>query len=402
MASRLGRLGWLVVSMSLALCLSSAHVASAQEGGLVVEGQVVNGTPDGGGVAGLTVTLHRHSALREDDLVAPADGEGRFRFENVPYDPELAYGVSVVYQGALYGTDLDLSGGGPAPVTLTVYEASGSDEVLSSPLVSVLIAQVERSSQSLWVLEIVKIVNSSHLTYVPGMEPMKLLRFGLPPGARELEVDTRLLGAEVIEVDRGFALTGSVPPGEHEVMFAYVFPYKGSAFSLQQSFPYGADVFRLVAPQDSMGMTSADLGASQVIDLDGRKYDLLGKSDLPRGSRLTIDLSGLPRASLGDRVKSGLGRIRLEYLAPIALGAMMAALVGLALWRRRARQMRPALVEAQGNPDAALDERRIIMEMIDQLERSLRLGEVTDSEYARRRAALGARLASLKTGADAG
>lgn len=395
MASRLGLLGWLVVSMSLALWLSSAHVAGAQEGGLVVEGQVVNGTPEGGGVAGLTVTLHRHSALREDDRAAPADGEGRFRFENVPYDPETAYGVSVVYQGALYGADLDLSGGGPAPVTLTVYEASGSDEALSSPLVSVLIAQVERSSQSLWVLEIVKIVNSSQLTYVPGQEPMKLLRFGLPPGARELQVDTGLLGAEVIQVDRGFALTGSVPPGEHEVMFAYVFPYKGSAFSLQQSFPYGADVYRLVAPQDSMEMASAELGPSQVIDLDGRKYDLLSKSDLPRDYHLTVDLSGLPRASLGDRLKSGLDRIRLEYLAPIVLGAMMAALVGLALWRRRARQRRPALAGAQGNADASLDERRIIMGMIDQLEGSLRLGEVTDAEYARRRAALHARLASL-------
>ena len=91
----------------------------------------------------------------------------------------------------------------------------------------------------MYALEIVNVVNASDRTYVPGAEPMNLLRFGLPPGAKGLQIDTSLVGADAIQVDRGFAVPANIPPGEHEVMFAYHFGYEGQSVTLDKSYLYG-------------------------------------------------------------------------------------------------------------------------------------------------------------------
>ena len=67
----------------------------------------------------------------------------------------------------------------------------------------------------MYALEIVNVVNIGDRTYVPGPEPMNLLRFGLPAGSSELQIDTQLIAADALQVDRGFALTANVPPVEH-------------------------------------------------------------------------------------------------------------------------------------------------------------------------------------------
>ena len=169
------------------VCAAVFHAATAmaQQSPLLIEGRVANGTPGGGTVEGLIVTLHQHTVERDDDLTYPAGPDGSFRFENVLYDSETAYGVSVDYQGALYGVDLDLSAGAPEPINLIVYEGTDDESVISAPVVSLLIAGVDPDTQTILGMEISRITNEADLTYVPGSEPMKLLRFGLPQGHRD-------------------------------------------------------------------------------------------------------------------------------------------------------------------------------------------------------------------------
>ncbi len=372
--------------------IAVTQVAGAQQEGLAIEGQVKNATPNGSSVEAQVVVLHRHIGDRADDLEAVTDAEGRFRFEEIVYDPDIVYGISVTYQGALYGIDLDLSTGTPPPVSLTVYDAVNDENILSAPLVSVLIAQVDAEDQTLWALEITKIVNDSDFAYVPGPEPMKLLRFGLPPETEGLLVDTALLGADFLQVDRGFALTAGVPPGEHEIMFAYRFPYKDDKIAFTKSFPYGAGEFRMLAVHEAMDLSGPDLGAPEVVDVGGRLYDMVSADDLPRESRLTIDLVGLPQASFADKVKRNVDGIRIVYVAPAVLGVLMVGLVAFALWRRRSSGL--SLAHA-GDRATDLVKERQLLDMMARLERSLEEGKISDSEYARRRAALSARLASL-------
>ena len=334
LVNRLRTLAGLFALSGLTVWLSTAPAALAQQPTLVVEGEVVNSTPGGSDVFGVTVVLHQESATVHDDLETTTDQGGRFRFEGIDFDPTVRYGVTLRYQGALYGRDVDLSAESAPPVTLTVYDSVDTEDVLISSLASVLFASFDRSTQTVSALEIARIVNTSDRTYVPGPEPMKLLRFGLPTGARDLQVDTGLPGADFIQVDLGFALAASVPPGEHEVMYTYRFPYSGTEASYTKSFIYGVEHLRALAPKGEMTLSSDMLGGAGDVVIGGQTYQLLEASDLPRGTRISLRLDGLPRPSLAQRFDRRFDDIRFEYVGPVGLGLFMVALIGLVFWRR--------------------------------------------------------------------
>lgn len=338
------RLAALAASMFIFIFIgaAAAGLARAQETAAaqrVVEGVVVNGTvgADGASAGGQSVTLHRVGADGSRDLSAESDPDGAFRFE-FDYDPDLAYGVSVRYQDAVYGTDLDLSAGSPDPVTLTVYESTSDDGVIRARSASILLAAADPVDQTVAALEIVRLVNDTDTAYVPGEGVMELLRFGLPAGATGLTLDTRLIGADFIQVDRGFALLASVPPGEYDVMFSYRFPYESDEFTLSKTYRYGADSLRALAAEEVMSIESAELGEPKTERIGERQYRILEAEGFTRGAAVSIRLSGLPAPDAADRVGASLDGIRFEYAAPAALALLMAGLLIYgAIWRSGAR-----------------------------------------------------------------
>ena len=337
------RLAALAASMFIFIFIgaAAAGLARAQETAAerVVEGVVVNGTDgaDGASAGGQTVTLHRVGADGIQDLSAESDPDGAFRFE-FEYDPDLAYGVSVRYQSAVYGTDLDLSDGSPDAVTLTVYESTSDDGVIRARSASILLAAADPVDQTVAALEIVRLVNDTDTAYVPGEGVMELLRFGLPAGATGLTLDTRLIGADFIQVDRGFALLASVPPGEYDVMFSYRFPYESDEFTLSKTYRYGADSLRALAAEEVMSIESAELGEPKTERIGERQYRILEAEGFTRGAAVSIRLSGLPAPDAAERVGASLDGIRFEYAAPAALALLMAGLLIYgAIWRSGAR-----------------------------------------------------------------
>ena len=317
------------------LAMAAFGLSEAAAGGISIQGRVANATLGGQPTPGIEVVLHREGLTLHEHEETTTDAEGRFRFDGVTYEPDLNYGVTVVYQGALYGADLDLSDGPPPSFTLAVYESTSSQDALSVSNASVLLAGADAESQTLWALEIVEVVNNTDTAYVPGPEPMNLLRFGLPPGATELEVNTRLMGADLIQVDRGFAITASVPPGAHEVMYAYRFPYSGGQMELRRSFPYGAAGLRFLAAPEVATLASDDLEGPETVEVGGRSLQLMTGADLPRGARITVALVELPQASLGQKLGARLAAAPLELAAPVGLAALMLGVIALALWKGR-------------------------------------------------------------------
>ena len=367
----------------------------AQEGSLSVEGQVTNATPVGGSVAGVTVMLHQETPASVTTLETITDAQGGFLFDGVVFDPATAYGISVRYQGALYGRGLDLSAGPPPNVALTVYDSVSSEDALTVASASLLFAGADKSAGTVSALKIVAISNTTDRTYVPGPEPMNLLRFGLPPGAQALQVETGLLGADIVQVDRGFALLASVPPGEHEVMYSYDFPYSGADAEVTESFRYGATKLRVLAPSDLATLSSDQLDGPEDIIIGTRTFQLIQGSDLPRGAMISLVLRGLPEPSFGDRLGRGLQGIKYEYAAPAGLGLIMATVIGYALWRRTGDR-RPAGSGSSEILYAAEGERRVVARMIAEVEKSFEDGDLTEGEYQRRLGVLGSRLASLE------
>ena len=164
---RMSMARYLAAVAAALLAVATSGLAGATSEGVSIQGRVANATLGGQPAPGLEVVLHREGlTLHEHDETA-TDAEGRFRFDGVVYEPDLTYGVTVVYQGALYGADLDLSNGTPPMFTLAVYESTSSQDALSVSKASVLLAGVDAESQTLWALEIVEVVNDTEMTYVP-------------------------------------------------------------------------------------------------------------------------------------------------------------------------------------------------------------------------------------------
>ena len=311
-------------------------IAVAQQAPVTIAGQVVNGSPGADSVVGLAVVLHMQGADSYDNMTTITDGDGNFVFEGILLDPALLYGVSVRYQDALYGAEIGIADAATSEVVIEVYDAIYEQDVIRVGSASLLFADADRVTQTVSALEIVKVVNDSDFTFVPGSDgPMSLLRFGLPPGAEGLQVDTRLLGADVVQVDRGFAVIGSVPPGEHDIMFTYAFPYDGEETTIEKSFPFGADNLRVLSPDEVLTLSSADLGAPESISIGERPYQLIEAADIERGRRVEMQLTGLPRASLADRAQATVANARYEYAAPALLVVFLTALIPFVVLRHR-------------------------------------------------------------------
>ena len=324
----------IAVALIATVVIMGIGTADAQSALRTIEGTVKNGTAGGGDVSGQPVMLHRVGVSRMEDIFTTTDESGAFRFDEIEYDPNLRYGVSIRYQDAVYGTDLDLSGGSPDPVELIVYEATHDDTIISAASASLLLASADGADQTIGALEIIRLANRSDRAYVPGSGVMELLRFGLPPGATDLTMDTFLIGADYVQVDRGFALLASVPPGEHEVMFSYRFPYESERFSLSKTYRYGAEKLRILAPDEVVSISSDALGSPEPVQIGERQYHVIEAEGLERGAAVSLNLDGLPLTTTGQRIGGGLKDIRFEYAAPVALVLLMAALLGYGAARR--------------------------------------------------------------------
>ncbi len=384
---------FLFVAASILGSAWSARPALAQEASVTrtVEGQVVNGTAGAPDASGVTVLLHEEGPGRHEHREATTDANGRFRFDGVEFLPDTVYGVSITYGEALYGIDLDLSAE-PEPVAITIYEPVFDDSFLQVPTASVLFARVDKASQTIWALEIVSITNDTDMAYVPGPEPMQILRFGLPPGARGLTVDTRLLQPSTIQVEQGFGLVVSVPPGEHEVLYAYSFPYTGSEVEFSRSFRYGADRLRVLVPREVAGLAGGALGLPETVLIGERDYHVLDVTDIERGGPVSVRLVGLPTRSRLDSAQQRVEELPWEFAAPALLAGLLGAVVVLAVWRRGHAE--PADVAADRRMSVAQAEYEEVLLSLARLDRSFENDEIGDVEYDRARAALASRLAA--------
>ncbi len=391
----MNRGGWIrfVLLVTAALFFAGTLPVTAQETVELreVSGNIINGTANSLPPFGLTVTLHRQTAGTYEESTTTTDTEGIFRFENIPLDTEALYGVTIRYQGVVYGTDIDLRPESMPPVTVTIYETSDDQSLLSVSSSSLLIPQVDKIARDMYALEIVNVVNTGDRTYVPGAEPMNLLRFGLPPGAKGLQIDTSLVGADAIQVDRGFAVPANIPPGEHEVMFAYNFGYEGESVELDKSYLYGAEMARILVPYEIGDLSSADFGAPGDVQIGDKHYQLIEVTDVARQSRATLEISSLPQATLWDKTKATASDIPYELAAPALLGLLMVSLIAIALARRGG--LFAGAISSSGTQKESGD-RAAIIEQIADLERAMEEGKLREADYFVRRQALLDRLAA--------
>ncbi len=354
-----------------------------------VEGVIVNGTLGADNPVGISVALHTNKLDEGVNLVQTFTGsDGSFLFTDVEVIKEALYGISVIYKGATYAVGVDLAFVSD-PVEIVVYDPTSSDEVISISRASLLFTNVDIAARRVSVMEMVTLRNGSDFTYTPGDGPMELLRFGLPVGSDQLVVDTGFEQADWVQVDRGFALLASVPPGDHEIMYSYRVPYSEDSLSFTKKWRYGAQGLRIVVPAGLFDVTT-DLGMpTQIMDIGGINYDVQEAINIGRGQVTEVSLTGFPRPTFTQTLSHNFNSVRYEYTGPVGLalilfaGAMLGTLRTLRFRRRTAGWF------------PGSDERQVIEDLITELNIRYKNGSITGQEHRRRVDTLSRRLGAL-------
>ena len=363
--------------------------AYAQDGLTTVSGRVSNGTAGFETPEGVQVTLRVFSAdIDFEPRSGGVDADGAFTFGQVVTDGVSGYIVTVRYQGVSYTVPLtpedDLT-----DVDITIYESTESLEVVSLLGNTIILLGADAASRMVSVMEIAQVSNDSDRAFVSNLEaggPMNLLRFPLPANAINLDVQAELPEGQSLQVDRGFALSNPVPPGEYGVVFTYVVPYGGGELDLSRTLLRGAGTLRLLVPTAIATIHSAALTDAGEATIGTTVYRLYEAGEIAPGSAVDMVLRGLPQPSPFQRV-GDLWATRGWLAAPAVLAGALLALLMAGLTRARYRET-PALAES---PQGRLELVRAIAELDDLLESD----EIEEAAHESRRDALKRRLLRL-------
>ncbi len=340
----------------LALCLVPVDTLAQGQG--VIEGQVVNGTANGGSVEGLTVTLHVFAGMEEQPSKTATTGAGgRFRFENLSTEADHGYALLLNYQGVDYGSDLLTFSEGEKTlsVPIQVYEPTEGDEAISIERAHIF---VDFQEGNLLVGELYFFSNSSDRTYIGAEEvaegQRETLRLSLPTGAKGLVVEGGELGQRFFETEEGFVDTWFLPPGQSSgrLLFSYSLAYDPSGYDLVRGVPYPLKAINVLVADVGVDVTSDQLIPEGSRGMQGQSYLNLSGQNLSKGERLALHLSGSPDDDLvGEREAvpaqpSQAGKQPLLHWA--ALGLIVLA-VGFALgYPLLRRQPKGAVEEIKG------------------------------------------------------
>lgn len=357
-----------------------------------VTGVVRNGTAGAPAPIGLWVTLRyqlESGELVEHDTLTQADGS--FTFTGLPPQGRPGFEVRTEYLNVEYASR---ALGEPlmGPLELTVHEITTDFGVLSLVDDTLAVTGADGQARQFAVLEAVKLRNTSDRTFRADTltdGPMSMVRFSLPDGASDLEVEASLPGGHVLQVDRGFALTVPVPPGDHDILYVYRVPYDGAVKQYTPNFPMGADAYRVMvikglAEGSGPGMRNAD-----DITIGGTEYQVLEAGPLAPGMRAAVRLSELPQPTLLQRAENAVRSDGFRRGAlPGAVGLVLVLAVGVVLLRRRNPVGRSIVITVDSEKKSRPPTHAELVAMIARLDAEFEAGEVDEEDFERRRAQL--------------
>ena len=282
------------------------------------------------------------------DTVVP-DADGSFRFE-IAFAAGRTLFFTVEYQGAVYSAVRGAESLSE-PVVITVFDSTHDTSVLTVVSYSLFITGADAEQGFIEILERAVVRNDSNLTLAPDQEAqgpamLSFMRFALPPNAYNLDVRSNLVGGQVLEVDRGFALTTPIPPTPddepHQFEFVYRLDYDKRSLDLSRTMRFGAGSFRFVVPVDVGTPASPRLDDLGATDFNGRLLRLLEGQDIQPAEVISLTVSGLPVPSALDHAREMAGEWYVQYVTPAVIGATGVVLL-FVVFRRRLR-----VREAQG------------------------------------------------------
>ena len=255
----------------------------------VINGQIVNGTEDGGSVAGVEVTLITYvDDMMADTRTTKTDKEGKFQFGNITIDYEYMVSAKYIEVDYYYPVVFE-PGETTAYVEVGVCDVTTSDEAIRVGLAHTIIDVEE---ESLLVTQVFWLLNDGDRTYV-GTDGM--LVFTLPEGAisfkapQEMMPDFQLLG------DNRVTYLVPFPPGERQLVYSYRLALPDSSeLTVPLEINYPTDSLELMVGGEGIEVTVTQLApAEPVFTGTGERFIHFRGENLPRSTVINIYLSNL-------------------------------------------------------------------------------------------------------------
>lgn len=353
----------------------------------VISGKVTNGTPDGGSVAGLEVTLTRYQQMQPtDEYTATTSEDGSFRFEDLPVNQGEGYIATVTYADAEYHSSLILLFENPdATADLTVYEPTEDPSVIQIASRGVIIAGADRMAGALEVFEIVSLDNTSDRAYVG--QDGSVLRVPLPEGATQIiqQPQSGFNFGQVRFEEGTLITTGTVTPGSHDAMFAYLVPYEGTKATLEIGTAQPTDALSVLIEADTFKISSPSMQDAGTANIGGTVYQVLSAEQPVVGDVIAVTVDDLPKPGSAESDRGTLYAGIAAAVGLVVAGGLMVQVV------RRRRQVAATeagsvVLDLPDDPEGLEAERLALAAELNRLDEERAAGQVDEETYQQERA----------------
>ncbi len=278
----------IILAFLLVFELPGTALAQAPAEG-VISGQVINGTEEGGSVAGTEVTLLTYiDDVLAETRTAETDAEGKFHFDNVAIEHQ--HWLSPKYMGVDYYYEAVFdSGETTAYVEVGVCDTTTSDQAIRVGLAHTIVNVEE---ESLLVTEVFWLVNDGDRTYIG---TNGVLVFTLPEGATSFEAPQELMSDYQYLGDNRLTYLVPFPPGERQLVYAYRLTKPDSnELSIPIEINYPTDSLELMVGGEDIEVTVTQLAPAEPVVTDtGERFIHFQGANLPRGTTIDFHLSNL-------------------------------------------------------------------------------------------------------------
>ena len=261
-------------------------------------------------------------------------------------------------------------------LNIEIYDRGTNLDYIKITEYSLMIPQTNSIDGKMSILGLITLENSGDKTFQadlskPDLSGFDLLRFSLPEGFSDLNVDSDLPPGNVMEIPTGFALSNPVPPGIHQIIFSYSSLTINSIFSFNLKLPFGADKVRVLMNAPEGIIKGEGLKSLEKIKIDEDFYTISEGTNYDRGSNIELELSSFAESknisSIFTFFETNLYKIILIFFISLILLLLIIYSVFLSM---------------KNNPDYKLSkERERLILKIDELKKSLQSGKISKEEY---------------------
>ena len=377
------------IALLATILISGLSIPAMAADNGVIQGDVVNGSPGGGSVAGLTLTLTSFmNGTPTANTTGKTDGSGRFTFTGLSTTDGNAYDVTLTYKEVDYISEpVALADNETVKATtLDIYEPSGSDADL---YISAAHTIVYLAGSNVEVVEYLVFSNSSNFTYIGSGDVTptggrKSLKLPLPSDATGLQYGGDLIAGKVLPDTSGLVDTTPIQPGNKLIAYSYVAPAPFATYRFSQAYDYPVTSYNFLVQGENSTAVSSQLSAGQVVDFQGLKFVSLSGGGFKAGSPITVELSGLYQKGK----PSGTNRQTTLLVALILVVAIGGGITFIYLFKKRNQEPVKA-----GLTDE--DMKQQLLTDIARLDDDFESGSIEKAVYTRIRAEKKAQLVRL-------